>query len=230
MLPIDNFLDHHPPLIKNNVKVVTPDELGQSFFLHISNKDSRYYYPRVSTKQIQGEDRSIPRVTVSDSLTGSIIGYAKIEEDFLRASDSLKNTSNLDITKIDFEYALRPNSKLVPDVNYSNEHWLVTYSKDTVRYTPKKIGSMFVSEINYSRSDKGFLFTVVKVLIELKTNDIIRLDKVPGNTVSKGYYSFNVNLYNETISDLKTIDKKTFYSTKSDVLSMESNSPLYSEW
>jgi len=229
METIEEYLETQIPKVRRNASIVSKHELDQDFMLHIAKKPKRHYYPRISKRQMDGEDMSVPRITVSDSLVGCIIGYSSMPHDFF----SVKN-SGLIITKIDFDYALKPNSKLVPDVGRSNEHWLVTYSKDTAKYKVVPIGKIFIHRATYTRSSgEYFLKGIAELYIQLDTDDVIRVSYGGKLTASRGYWKLVMDFINNEAIELTTISPKEFEAKKkvsAALLSISDPMPNISRW
>src|ERR1700741_3061096 len=78
--------------VRKNVTVVTPEEVKQDYFLHISTDTSiKKFVPVIGRRQAYSEDRSVPRVTVAPTLLGCFIGYAKADYDFQNTPSTAKN-------------------------------------------------------------------------------------------------------------------------------------------
>lgn len=140
------------PKVKSNIEIVGSDS-GLKM-LHISyNAKPKRFIPVIGHRQAVSEDRTVPRVCVAPSLLGCIQGYAQFEHDSQNLEKGKK--SNIGVTyqggfklyKFNYEFVVKPNEKLVYDQKVTDEHWLVTYSKDTVFYTPIEIGELFVRKI-----------------------------------------------------------------------------------
>ncbi|MDD2819129.1 MAG: hypothetical protein PHN51_10120 [Candidatus Nanopelagicales bacterium] len=151
---IHRYLDTLPSDIRKNLEVITPKDLGQDFFLHLSRTrmDKTAYRPRIGTRQAISEDRMVPRITVAPTLYGCYLGHGSLHfntTDYknpnMYDSDNIK--PGLYINRLSFEYALKPTKKLVYDADVTDEHWLVAYSKDTAEYTSENIGKLFVSQM-----------------------------------------------------------------------------------
>lgn len=229
METIEEYLETQVPLVRRNADIVSKRELGQDFMLHIARKPKRYYYPRISKRQMDAEDMSVPRITVSDSLLGCITGYSAIGTNFFSVRDS-----GLIITKIDFDTALKPNNKLVPDVDKSNEHWLVTYSKDTAKYKVVPIGKIFIHKATYTRtSGEDFIESIAELYIELDTDDVIRVSSDGKLTASRGYWKLVMDFINDEAIELTAISPKEFEAKKkvsAALLSISDPMPNISRW
>lgn len=193
---IDYFYSLLPTKVKNNTKIVTKEEVGQDFFLHISNEkmSSKKYIPFISKRAALSEDRTVPRITVSPQLTGCIVGFVRLVYDQLYYDpndDRYKNyKQGVYIHAIDFEYALKPNNKLVYDQSLSNEHWLVTYNQDTREFKGRCIGKLFIqSVLCTTQIGKPTLNTIIGY-IEISDDRIIQVTEK--TKIGKGYYKFTM--------------------------------------
>lgn len=186
---IDSFVACLPDMTKKNVEVVEGSDLDFPYFLHITPEKSPKYIPRIGTRQMAKEDRTTPRITVADTLIGCYVGYSSLLDQFFNqsaymAGKEVKFNNGLYIRKIPFRYALLPNTKLVPDQRYSNEHWLVNYSPSTTEYASTEIGKFFISSLKVeavsgkSPEITGIFFLSIKEPIKL-TSDI---------TLEPGYF------------------------------------------
>jgi len=181
--------------VQNNVTVVTPETLGQDFFLHISrDANLRKFTPFIGTRQSNMEDRTLPRVTVSPTILGCLIGYAQAEHDFMYLSYAEKDSNGVTwrggwkIYAVPFKAALKPTARMVYDSRNSDEHWLVTYDADTVHFEPEVAGKMFIRSITYvGRSEKEKLPTAdVELYVEVTYKHTLKFGKL--HTLPKGCY------------------------------------------
>lgn len=143
------ILDIKAPKVARNAVIVTPDQLPFPLFLHISkDTDVKKWVPVIGTRQADSEDRTTPRITVAPTILGCMIGYGSIMFDFQeRKADGSKYEvgykGGYQIYGFPFQAAIKPNKRLVFDQENSDEHWLVTYDKETIEFHPEKMGQMF---------------------------------------------------------------------------------------
>lgn len=178
--------------VKRNIEIVTPETVGQNFFLHITKDTSlKKFIPHIGKRQGNQEDRTVPRVTVAPTLLGCFIGYAASWYDFSNlASTGKKEELNYKggwgIYAVEFEAAVKPNNKLVYDASQSGEHWLVTYSAETVEYTPKMIGKAFYRSVRLISRDGKQPHAEVEMYLEINKEDGIRFSK--SIKLTKGFW------------------------------------------
>lgn len=156
---LETLLDISSARVQQNVKIVTPDEIGQDFMLHIStNTDIRKFIPQLTLRGAPSENRDITRVCVGPSLLGCMIGYAQMSNDVQEKASNAKDEHNgykggWKIYALPFKAALKPNPKMVWDQRMSDEHWMVTYSEDTKEFRPVNAGRFFWKSLTlYTRS------------------------------------------------------------------------------
>lgn len=147
----EQYLETIPDQVVKNTKVITPEVAGIDYMLHMStNTNIRKFIPRIGDRQMQEEDRTIPRICTAPHILGCLIGYNKSSRDFGKKADGKTDdgwAGGWKIYAFDFDYCLRPNKQMVPDARISDEHWLVTHNADTVEYVPRTAGKMFMRRI-----------------------------------------------------------------------------------
>jgi hypothetical protein len=178
------FLSLQSSEVKSNVEEVTPESLGQEFFLHIATDPPKYFIPRMPYAAGMKENVTTPRITVSDHLLGCMNGYARVLTDF----QNPKHPHTYKINMFLFRYALRPSIKLVPDADVTDECWLVTYNDATRRYRAIEIGEMKSVSMEMSHCKDGHSYGTVEILIALYGDHEIRL--TPTDVVGEGFYRF----------------------------------------
>jgi len=150
---LETWLETSPEKVRRNVEIVTPETLGSDFLLHISTNSSiKKFTPHIGQRQATSEDRTVPRVTVANTLLGCFIGYSASFHDFSKlASTGKKEEGSYKggwvIYALPFKAALRPTPKLVYDAKQSGEHWLVSYSPQEIEYKPILIGKVFYRSV-----------------------------------------------------------------------------------
>ena len=61
--------------VQKNTTIITPEEIGQDYLLHIAVKEYAEFIPYHSRNASEGEDNTIPRVYVSTDLNGCLFGF-----------------------------------------------------------------------------------------------------------------------------------------------------------
>lgn len=220
---LEERLDTMSTRVQQNTVVVTPEDLGQDFMLHVSKDTNiRKFTPQLTLRGAPSENREVTRVCVSTSLLGCLVGYAAAESDFF--TGGIKDSGfrgGFKIYAIPFKAALRPNAKLVYDAKHSDEFWLVTYNKETVEFIPETVGKAFYQSITYiARSGlKPYGYGVL--YLEITKDDGIYYSK--NHRLEKGYWKVegmvpqNSSLL-DSDKDVKviSISKSEFQSAKSE--------------
>lgn len=228
--------------VRNNTKVVEAAKQPLPFMIHMTpDHSNKAYIPRIGTKQGYTEDRTMPRVTVADTLIGCLIGYACLEEDFFNRNQdkaiAQRSKNGYRINRLDYDFCLRPNARLVYDVQATNEHWLISYNKDTIEYKPTLAAYMVVGSITVMQHPKyDDPDSIITCFVDVREKSGIYLAE--DIHLEQGYYSFTV-CYNRHITfDTKLSDKLTmrkisrseFQNRKLIEVSTESLKPAYMKW
>jgi hypothetical protein len=238
---IKDYVDLLPEKVNKNVEIVSTKDLGQDFFLHISPDimSRKSYIPWISHRQAKTEDRTTPRITVSDYLYGCIIGYDSLLMDAYDYPNVYKNKEKqgVYIHEIEFEYCLKPNNKLVYDQSNSNEHWLVTYSQDTKEYKGKIIGKLFVTEITTKLIYGKDSDIVYKLAVEIKKDEGVKFSS--NIFLNKGYWlitcTSTANKSYDKDKDFKAeqLTKQQYEELKqvsATMLSINNKLPTFTKW
>lgn len=190
---IEAMLDISSARVQQNVKVVTPDDFdGRDVMLHISsNTNIRKFIPSLTLRGSPQENRDITRVCVGPTLLGCMIGYAQMWDDVHgKASDGKEDNNGYKggwkIYALPFKACLKPNTKMVYDVKYSDEHWLVTYNEETKEYIPQSAGRFFWSQITVIPRAKKYVTGDCVMLVEITLDEGIMLGKKV--KLEKGYW------------------------------------------
>lgn len=213
---INDLLEIASDSVKNNSVIVNSQETPTPYFLHITGERSPSYIPRIGHRQGSKEDRTMPRVTVATTLLGCIIGYATLLDTFInQATLSGKGVyskwkGGLYIQKLPFKQALKPNSKLVYDVNATDEHWLVTYNEDTKQFYSEVIGKLIIDEVSLKPVGKEAVDQVFSLFLEI--NETIFFSEK--EKLEPGYYNVKFPLNNKTT--WKTTKEITIVSISKD--------------
>ena len=236
---IHAYMDSLQERVQKELTIVSPEELGQAFLLHITPEKSPVYAPRIGFRQSDSEDRTVPRITASPCLFGCIIGYAVLLDNFINVQaygTPLKETTwrnGVYIRKLPFKQALRPTKKLIYDVEASDEHWLVSYSDTTRTYPSEQIGKFFITQINLTPFQNRLPQQRYEIFLQL-TESIRFTEKLP---LEPGHYCISFLLdhtsTHEQSSDIEVtaISRSDFLARKKVVASLLSaSSSLFSRW
>lgn len=196
---INDTLSKQLPVIKPNVKILTPKDVGFNYLLRIDTekKTGKKFFPRIANTQADSEDRTLPRIVGSPYILGCIIAVPSINPNY-----RFQITNGFYIHELAFEYCLQPSKKLVFDADSTNELWLITYNKDTVKYTSKLSGELLVKEyiITPYSEDKKNVYQKCRITVLV---NVIKKDGLWFNKkikLEQGYYSVTFNI-EETKND-----------------------------
>lgn len=158
---------------------------------HVSmNPNVRIFSPKVSSRTLSSEDRSVPRVSTSTSLIGCLNGYQSMFTDM--AGRARKNFTGLyTVYELPYQYAVKPSKKLLSDVETSDEYWLVSWKKETYSIKPNKVCEFTIPQVQTTYGSDGEdqrVTMFLKVLGEslYLTHDI---------KLVKGYYEITLRNY-----------------------------------
>jgi hypothetical protein len=195
----------HPNVLEN-CDLVTPETLGSNYLLHVSTLKQNELTPYISVRANEVEDNTIPRVYVGKTLLNCLEGYASFLKDTAcnRSNATTGYQGGYHIYIIPFEYALRPNQKLVQVAHQTKEHWLIKYKEENVTYKPEAIGEMIVKSYNI-RPDKDPYKTTVSVNVIIHNPLDIKLFISDDIQVSKGYWNL------EIVTEALTVETNFYY-------------------
>jgi len=244
---MQDLLEHSNGKIRDNVRVVTPDDLDQDYLIHISmNTSLSGMTPYIGMRQGVQEDRTLPRICVSSTLLGAMCGYAAMEQDFLDLAqgDRLDNgdtyRGGMKIYTLPLEVALDPNKKLVYDAEHTDEYWLVSYNKETITYKPEPAGRMFYRSMTFIPRQGKAPMAEGELYVEITKEDGLNLTR--DLKLDKGYWVIEgttpqfltMKHKDATIRkqfEVKKIDRSEFMSQKKAVADMLSlKEPAYMSW
>lgn len=154
---ISKTLDLAIPLVRKNLKVVSREDFKYPCLLHVAASKQQRLVPNISTRRMDDEDNTLPRVHCSTSLLGCILGYGAVLDNHYFGRHGKDEWFDLPkggyyIYFINFDYCAKPNKNLVPDVEKTDEHWLFTYNENTVTYSDFSIGKMFATEMSITNT------------------------------------------------------------------------------
>jgi hypothetical protein len=230
--------------VQSNSKIVSADELGQDYMLHIDKTTPEFFTPMMPRSASPSENNTTARITVAPSLLGCIIGYARLEADFLEGTDkdTIKRTGfkgGYEICKLEFKHCLSPNKQLVFDAENSQEHWLVSYNKQTVDYYPVNVGKMFASGINYTAVNSQEPKVTVDFYLDIKSTKSIKFNNALH--LDPGYYKCSITFDRKdnkgsvngtpyTVTAISGLDYNKAKQLNAAMLSYENPMPKYLNW
>jgi len=184
---MEKYLSNFNNGVKENVTIVTAEELGQRWLYHIStNGKIKQFVPSLTQRSAQKEDRSVPRISTAPTIIGCLLGYQADIMEFLdnELGDSWKG--GWYIYGFENECSLLPKKKLLTDIAISDERWLVPYTAQKWSYPAKVIGKLFYRTVSTQNVLKGKSIWECEVLFEVNRGCEVRAFK--GLTLTEGYW------------------------------------------
>lgn len=158
---------------------------------HVSmNPNVRIFSPKVSSRTLSSEDRSVPRVSTSTSLIGCLNGYQSMFSDM--AGRARKNFTGLyTVYELPYQYAVKPSKKLLSDVETSDEYWLVSWKKETYSIRPNTVCEFTIPQVQTTYGSDGEDQRVTMFLKVLGESLYLTHDV----KLVKGYYEITLRNY-----------------------------------
>lgn len=184
---LNTYLDILPHAVKSQMQIVETKDLPGPL-LHIStNANVKEFTPYITRRTANKEDRTVPRVSTAPTLLGCLKGFMLGWDVFFWPDAKGKKTllQSWTVYGFDTPLAIRPTSKLLYDVNTTDEHWLVGYSKEAQSYVPTKLAKGFYREVLLIGRPNQNPFKVVTMVIEVYDTSI---QFAKGVTLTKGYW------------------------------------------
>jgi hypothetical protein len=237
--PVESVLERLKliaPTQVSKLEVKTQEEIGQ--LMHISsNPKITKFIPAISRRGAMCEDNIIPRVCVATTLAGSLLAYARDVYDFEELSRTRQGwIGGYVIYTFKYDAAVRPNAKLVYDVEETDEHWLVAHNEETTAYKPNQAGKMFCRSLSSIRSEKERALVYTRELfVEVYNECQIKWDA--HTALNPGYYRITVtglrtsvftDTDNRTIQSISKDDYLTAKSLTASLLSFDE--PGSAQW
>lgn len=195
---LHRWLELYPKNISDNVTIIGNGDANDNVTFHISlNNKLTSMEPRISQRTLNKEDRSVARISTAPTLTGCLSGYSSAIYDF---EDPRKgDLGGWKIYQLNYEYALKPNVKLLADVEMTDEDWLVTYNKEHVSYKTQPIGELFFSEVG-RRTVAGKQVRVLFVKAYLRVAEGYSLPLNRTTLLRPGHYVVRFNNWYESMN------------------------------
>lgn len=194
---MQKMLSMKPDSVVKQLEIVTPNDIGSEYMLHISTDTNiKKFTPYLPTSVGSTEDRTFPRICVSSSLLGCIMGIGALEHNFIdrfkwSSKEELKGyLGGYYIYGLKFNVGLRPTKKLVWDAEMTNELWLTSYSQDTAEYKPTVLGKFFIASMVYEGQGGNAPSMTMELFIETTTDVPVKFDE--HNMCTKGYYRAHI--------------------------------------
>lgn len=232
---LEEYMKHLTPKAQKNLEIVESTDVNP-FMLRIDNVVPKFFTPLLplSSAELKFEDRSVPRVCVAHDLVSCILGIARLHKEFLDNNvpdDKNKKGNIYHISALPYILAVKPNDKLLYDVDLTNEHWLIGYNKDNQKFYPISVGKLFITNLNvtYKEHNNHKPLMYMECFIHISSDKGIMIK--PGKKVERGYYKLLIEKDNNGKLRLGEIEKADFNQMKRIVVSIENfKESLIDKW
>lgn len=175
----------------DQLKLFSADEVNRPLY-HISmNNKIKMFTPQVSNRTLGKENRSVPRISTSTSLIGCLNGYQSIMSDINGRSPNGFNGLHT-VYQLPYQYAIKPSKQILPDVDNSDEYWLISWKKETYATTPSVAAEMFVPKVETVYGNDGRA-QLVHLYMHVKEHELYIDHQIK---LQPGYYYIKLNNYN----------------------------------
>lgn len=189
-IALHQHLDSLRPDWEKNITVMEPVPHEPALLYHISkDPDIKEFIPQVSARTAVKEDKSIPRVCTAYTIWGCIKGYAAVVFDFNQEDDKTFR-GGYQIYGLPYELCLRPSKRLLPDVDVTEERWLVGYDADHLQIKPERLGKFFLRTLTTTKVGKAKHLDVSLYLEVLPGYGSLRIH--PELLLEAGYWKIEV--------------------------------------
>ncbi len=255
---MERYLSNFSEPLVQELRIVQQKDHEVPLMLHISmDTQLKSLVPRIGARQMASEDRTMPRVCCAPTLYGCILGYQCLVDDYVHqvqpseVTPDGQTSPNKQVSKwrngykiyhIPYEYGVLPSNKLVPDVDQTDETWLVNYSPETRQYVPVEAGHFFAGEITIMNRTGKKPIAITTLFIEVKIPQGLHFSKnhflhpgywrVEGKTVD--YQTWMATSWkNDDNFHIVPLTADEFYAQKrahADMLSLEEKPPVWAGW
>lgn len=231
---LEKYLSNFNNGVKENVTIVSAEELGQRWLYHFSTDGKiKQFVPALTRRTAQKEDRTVPRISTAPTIIGCILGYQADIIDFLENTIGEDWNGGWYIYGFESECSLLPNKKLLIDVGRTDERWLVPYNADKWSYPAKLVGKFFYRKVSTQYAGKNSTWDV-EVVFEVNRGCEVRAFN--GLTLTEGHWimTFHRSTENwktgvaEHVRQLTTKEYRSIKSVNADMLSYQE--PASANW
>lgn len=228
---IRNTLKLVNPRILKNCDLMNNSEFNHTPTMHISTKVLKYFIPIVSKIAGPSEDNTFPRIHTARTFFECLIARGLLNNRFNELILSKYNsefTGVMFIYQIPFEYALKPNKNLVFDAEVTNELWLFTYDKNTMKYYPSYVNEFIQTEVTIVPGTMQKYKSIYTILLNVVERTSVNIDNK--TILQSGYYELKIEQKiepkgphgnNYELLSHKRIDSRDFLIKKQENISLE---------
>ena len=182
--------------VEKNLTIIEKEDLTLPFLLRVDRELPKTFVPRMPKSAADSENSTVPRVVTADTLMGCICGHSDVFYPVKAryANEEFRNNA-FKIVHFDFDYALKPTSKLVFDAEETGEMWLVAYDKATIQYHAVIHGEFFVNKVSiHPRGSEKLNHEFAEICIRI--TDTRGLMLTPKIHLERGCHYVKINITN----------------------------------
>ena len=206
------------PKVVKKLDIVSSEDLGQDYLIHISFIKTKELVPYVSPAANSNEDNTVTKIYTSPTIMNALFGIPPVSHFIksIKAGGHSFDIGNKDrpyhggyyIYKIPFKFALKPKGVIAPlEMKGSNEHWLITYNEATLKYQTELVGCLIPLSFTVEPWYKKDYTEQVNYQLELVKPTLFK----PNLLIEPGYYTFD-----DDYQTLNNITKSEYSKTKSE--------------
>lgn len=169
----DDVLLSLPLSLRKMVTIISSEEHVDPHLYHISSDSAiKTFTPMMSRRTMMNEDRRVARVSCSTNLMGALTGYASLVDDTYGTIGS-RDFIEYTLYGIPFDYCVKPKQSLPPDVNHSDERWLVHYSDETEYYPTTAVAKFYVSSMSFTGASKSEVILTIMLTAHKNRESVV---------------------------------------------------------
>lgn len=184
--------------------IISRDDNPDLILVHVSeNSNLGKFIPRFSTRTYPGETTAIPRISTSPTVMQAMVGRGDPEVENQTLNKNSRIMESYSIYTLLWNHAVKPDKKLVPDVGYTDEHWVIAATPEERVYEAIKLGTFFFSEstavpvVNGNIREYAFYFKISEPCY-----------LIPGFLAKRGFYKVVVDGWTNPTT-IFALDKNT---------------------
>lgn len=180
--------------------ILSYDETKKALYHVSDNPRIKEFTPRFSTRLYTGETKAIMRTSTSPTVLQCHKGLG-----WIIAYDEKRGPLEQFVYEMEWDWSVKATKKEVPDINYTDEHWLLAFDMDHRVYKGEIISTFFMMKDTtvYHKTGQSFfttyLFKVIKPMLLAETIEL-----------KPGYYEVEYQMEEPFLKWKPILDKNLF--------------------